>query len=162
MCSRLIRPLTPLGTLVAGFRGYRRRSRHGRRRIASPTNSTSGVGSGPCQVKAEACWVRYSSALAERRPRIVAPVAGCPHGGRVARAVDGAGCSECLPGSVGGAALHKPISMRCPPGETNFQVVSRTRRQRLTSPDAMKGGATVWADSVKGQGLVRLGAWVEK
>lgn len=124
-CSRLIRPLTPFGNLGAGFRGKRRRPRHGRRRVASSTSSASGAGSSLCQVKAEACRVRYSSALAERRPRIVASVAEWPHGGRAAKAGEENGGSERLPDSEGGAALHRPVSTKSPPGETNFQTVPR-------------------------------------
>lgn len=153
--SRLVRPLTPFGNLVAVFRGYRWRPRHGGRRIGYWTSGTFRVGSGPCQVKAEACRVRYPSALTKRRPRIVASVAGCPHGGLVTRVGDGTRRFAGLPDGVGGPALHKPVSARSRPGGTSFQTVPRTQRQRPTSPDEA-GSAVAWTDMVETQNLVRL------
>ncbi|KAH6631856.1 hypothetical protein F5144DRAFT_233803 [Chaetomium tenue] len=123
LCSCLIRPLTPFGNLGAGFKGKRRRPRHGRRRVASSTSSASRTGSCLCQVKAKACRVRYSSALAERRPRVVASVAGWPHGGRAAEVGEDTGRSERLPDNEGGTTLHEPVSTGSPPGETSFQAV---------------------------------------
>ena len=159
LCSRLIRPLTPFGNLRAGFGGKRRRPRHGRRRVASSTSSASRASS-LCQVKAEACRVRYSSALAERRPGIVASVAGWPHGGRTAKTAEKTGGSERLPDSEGGAALHRPVSTKSPPGETNFQAVPRAETATdITRCDGQRDSVSRWGDYGD---ILRLGVWAQK
>lgn len=79
LCSGMVRPMSPFGNLLAGFRAKRWGSRHGRRGIAPQASSTPSVCSSPRQVEAEASRDRYAPALTEGRLGIVVSVAGGPH-----------------------------------------------------------------------------------